>query len=83
MKSGKALGEDEITAEMLKGSGIKICYVLCQIFSNMWENEEAPEEWKIGLTVKLPKRYDLTICDNWRVVTLLTLIQARSSVESC
>ena len=45
----------------------------CVIFSNIWENEEAPEEWKSGLIVKLPKRGDLTTCDNWRGVTLLSL----------
>ena len=36
MKSGKTPGEDEITAEMLKGGGMEICNVLCQIFSNIW-----------------------------------------------
>ena len=73
MKSDKTPGEDEITAEMLKGGEMEICNVLCQIFSNIWENEEAPEEWKSGLIVKLPKRGDLTTCDNWRGVTLLSL----------
>ena len=73
MKSGKTPGEDKMTAEMLKGGGKEICNVLCQIFSNIWENEEAPEEWKSGLIVKLPKRGDLTTCDNWRGVTLLSL----------
>ena len=72
MKSGKTPGEDEITAEMLKGGGMEICNVLCQIFSNIWENEEALEEWKSGLIVKLPNRGDLTTCDNWRGVTLLS-----------
>ena len=35
MKSGKTPGEDELTAEMFKGGGMKICYVLCQIFSDI------------------------------------------------
>ena len=56
---------------MLKDGGVEICYVLCQIFSNIWENKEAPNKWKTSLTVKLPKRGDLTACDNWRGVTLL------------
>ena len=52
---------------------MEICNVLCQIFSNIWENKEAPEEWKSSLIGKLPKQGDLTTCDNWRGVTLLSL----------
>ena len=63
MKLGKTPEEDELTSEMLKSSGMESCYV-CQILSNIWENEEAPEEWKTGLIVKLSKRGDLAICDN-------------------
>ena len=71
MKSGKAPGEDKITAKMLKVVECKFA-VLCQIFSNIWENEEAPDEWKTGLIVKLPKRGNLSTCYNWRGVTLLS-----------
>ena len=73
IKSDKAPGEDEITADLLKGGGMEICYVLCLIFNNICENEEAPEEWKTGLIVKLPKWGDPTTFDNWRGVTLLSL----------
>ena len=73
IKSDKAPGEDEITADLLKGGGMEICNVLCQIFNNICENEEAPEEWKTGLIVKLSKWGDPTTFDSWRGVTLLSL----------
>ena len=73
MKSSKVPGEDEITAEMLRVGGMEICCVLSQMFSNNWENEEALEEWKTDLIVKLPKQAVLIICNDWRGVTLLSL----------
>ena len=42
MKSGEAPGKDEITAKMLKGVGMEIFYVLCQIFSKIWETKSQP-----------------------------------------
>ena len=82
MKSGKAPGEDETTTEMLKGGGMEICYVVCKIFSNIWENEEAPEVCKTGLFVKLPKRSN-QLSVTAREELHFYHLQARSSVESC
>ena len=30
-----------------------------------------PEDWRKGVIVKLPKKGNLQVCDNWRKVTLL------------
>jgi hypothetical protein len=32
-----------------------------------------PDEWKKGTLIKLPKKGDLTNCNNWRGITLLSL----------
>ena len=37
----------------------------------MWEKEQIPEDWQRGLIVKLPKKGDLTECNNWRGVKLM------------
>ena len=32
-----------------------------------------PEDWKTGLIIRLPKKGDLSDCNNWRGITLLSL----------
>ena len=69
MKSGKAPGADCVSAEMLKAT----MGALTEIFEGIWEMEETPGDWKMGLIVKLPKKGDLSLCKNWRGITLLSI----------
>ena len=73
LKNGKAAGEDEVTAEMLKIETEFTPKLLQKIFHRIWESENLPEEWKTGLIVKLPKKGDLTDCGNWRGIMLLSV----------
>ena len=47
--------------------------VLASILRKVWISETAPEDWKVGLIVKLPKKGDLTDCNNWRGIMLLSM----------
>ena len=47
--------------------------LLTDILRDMWESEEAPLSWKTGLIIKLPKKGDLTNCDNWKGIMLLSV----------
>ena len=38
-----------------------------------WTVEDSPQDWKLGLLVKLPKKGDLSLCTNWRGIMLLTI----------
>lgn len=69
MKSGKAAGIDSIEAEMLKAATT----VLVDLFRTIWESDTNPSDWAKGLIVKLPKKGNLQICDNWRGITLLSI----------
>jgi hypothetical protein len=40
------------------------------LFGKIWEVEEVPAEWKEGHIVKLPKKGNLSICDNYRGIML-------------
>ena len=40
----------------------------------IWDQQKIPEDWSRGLIiiVKLPKMVDLTVCGNWREITLMS-----------
>ena len=38
----------------------------------IWQDLEAPADWKKGVIIKLPKKGSLKDCNNWRGITLLS-----------
>ena len=40
----------------------------------MWRDEKTPRKWRKGLIVKLPKKGNLKECENWRGITLLSVV---------
>ena len=46
--------------------------MLLPLFKKIWEEEEIPMDWKEGHIIKLPKKGDLSNCDNYRGITLLS-----------
>ena len=46
---------------------------LRHLLNSCWEEEEVPGEWRQGVIVKLPKKGNLSNCDNWRGITLLSV----------
>uniref|UniRef100_A0A8D9EGU9 Craniofacial development protein 2 n=1 Tax=Cacopsylla melanoneura TaxID=428564 RepID=A0A8D9EGU9_9HEMI len=73
MKNGKSPGIDHIPAEVLKCNPDTTSDILFELFKQIWETEEFPEDWKKGLLIKLPKKGDLSQCQNWRGITLLSI----------
>ena len=74
MKSGKAAGRDSITAELLKVDKDLAAKQMEKLFKVIWEEEVIPDEWKQGIIVKIPKKGDLTVCDNYRSIMLLCVL---------
>jgi len=74
MKSSKAPGIDRITAEMLKADPLLSAHMLYHLFTNIWEAATFPVDWMQGILVKVPKKGDLTVCDNWRGIMLLCIV---------
>ena len=66
LKYGKATGIDAIHTEMLKVDLPTSVGVFCPFFIEVWEREEIPEDWRKGLIVKIPKKEDISLCDNSR-----------------
>ena len=74
MKSGKVPGIDSITADLLRVDTDTTVKVLHELFNKIWEEESVPEDWLRGLIIKLPKKGDLTSCENWRGITLMSIV---------
>ncbi|CAI2734940.1 unnamed protein product [Schistosoma spindalis] len=73
IKSGKAAGLDSIPAEALKADVAATARILQTLFRKIWDEEQVPKDWKEGLLVKIPKKGDLSNCDNYRGITLLSI----------
>ena len=76
LKSGKAPGNDEIPSELLKVSMEVDSFAsqLHSLINHVWQTEDVPTEWIDGLIIKLPKKGDLSKCNNWRGITLLNTV---------
>ena len=74
MKSGKAGGPDHIPPEALKTDVGVTVDILHPLFEQIWNEEKFPEDWKEGHLIKLPKKGDLTNCNNYRGITLLVIV---------
>ena len=73
LKANKAPGPDGIPPEAFKADISTTVEALHKVFTNIWEKEDIPTEWKTGHLVKLPKKGDLGNCNNWRGITLLVI----------
>lgn len=49
LKNGKATGIDQINTELLRAEEVRTPTTLTNILQKIWEQEEAPIFWKIGL----------------------------------
>ncbi|VDP51662.1 unnamed protein product [Schistosoma curassoni] len=65
IKSAKVTGHDNITAEALKPDIEVTANMLHTPFRKIWEEEQVPTDWKEGYLIKMPKKGDLSKCENW------------------
>ena len=65
-KNGIAAGIDSITVEMLKADvdTHTTTNVLHELFQKIWDQLAIPYDWCRNLIVRLPKKDDLTTCEN-------------------
>jgi hypothetical protein len=73
LKSGKAAGPDGIPPEALKADIQTSTEMLHPLLSKIWGQEQVPKDWKRGHLVKLPNKVDLSPCNNWRRIMLLSI----------
>jgi len=73
LKNGKAAGIDEIQADLLKGADEIIVQMLTRLCINVWDCGEVLNRWQEGIILPLHKKGNLTDCNNWRGITLLSV----------
>ena len=44
------------------------------LFKAVWADGRVPKEWVDAVIVAIPKKGDLSVCDNWRGISLLDVI---------
>jgi len=71
MKEGKAVGVDEIPAEMWKKLGEKPLAEICEIFQNMYEEGKWPDDFKRFVMIPLPKKNNAIECSDFRAIRLI------------
>ena len=72
LRNGKVPGIDNIQAEVLKLDVGITADALEHVFTRIWK-EVIPGDWQKGVIVKVPKKGNLEVCDNWRGVALLSV----------
>ena len=65
LKNGKAPGCGNILPEAWKEGGMVLAKVFHLPLNKIWNEEDIPQDWKLGLLVKLPKKGDLCLRKNW------------------
>lgn len=73
LKNNKAPGKDQLSAELFKTDPSLTADILLPIFHKIWQNNTIPRTWTEGNIIKLPKKGDLSNCNNWRGITLLSI----------
>ena len=58
---------------MLKNGGECLIESLTSLLNNCWQHQLVPEEWKKRMIVELLKKGNLSNCNNWRGITLLSI----------
>ena len=76
LKNGKAGGSSRILPEMVKAGCCtkEFLTLLLDLVHTAWEEQRVPRDWSDAILIPIPKKGDLSICDNWRGISLLEVV---------
>jgi hypothetical protein len=74
LKQGKAAGNDEVVAEVLKKGGDQVEYSMYLLCSKVWNEEKLPTDWTRGMIFPIYKDGDEKDTSNYRGITLLSIV---------
>ena len=72
MRNGKAPGDDELPAEIIKKIGnIGLSWLLA-LMNLAWQSEQVPDDWIRAVICTIHKKGEKTNCENYRGIFLLS-----------
>ena len=76
LKCGKAGGSSGILTEMVKAGCCREEFLtaLLDLVHTVWEQRQVPRDWSDAILIPIPKKGDLSRCDNWRGISLLEVV---------
>ena len=80
LKKGKSAGADNVPAELVQARGEAMISALLTICNKIWQTGEWPTPWTESLIITLPKKGNLQLCQNYRTISLISLISHPSKV---
>ena len=63
-----------MTVEMLQNMGEDDLEMLTGLFNGIWEEERIPKDLEVGIVIPLFKKGDISNCNNYRRITLLSVV---------
>ncbi|XP_065568853.1 uncharacterized protein LOC136032470 [Artemia franciscana] len=73
MKNGRAPGNGNTSAEIMKASVGACITVWIIFFARIWKSEKVPEEWIKSTLIKLSKKGHASKCNSRRGISLLSI----------
>ncbi len=74
LKAKKSAGIDRLISEYFKAGKQTLIYFLYSLFNLIFENGVFPKQWAIGIIVPLHKSGDTRNPDNYRGITLTSIL---------
>ena len=74
MKNDKAIGNDNISKEMLQACGEIGIKKVCILANKIYESGIIPQKMKESIFITIPKKGDLLQCSNYRLISLMSHI---------
>ena len=69
---GKSAGVDNISAELVQAGGEAMIDILTTICTKIWKTGEWPTTWTQSLVNTLPKKGNLQLCQNYRIISIIS-----------
>ena len=76
IENGKAGGSSGILPEMVKTACQDSDFMdrLLELSHAVWQEKCVPKDWADAVLIHIPKKGDMSVCDNWRGISLLDVV---------